>query len=342
MKFISLLSTVWLVLASLAIAEPSDREEAIAFKKVAKLQQQYQKNIHKIIKQRTTGCTNKKLLRRQECLPPRQLHLNNTFIRIPGARSRYDDFVGVQVLQTHFVHNDGLFLPFHRQSIALYEKALRGECGYADWSLSYKRYPQGQPSLTGPLCITLPGGGALNFPPATGGGCVYSGPFTPDKFKIYLGPTGLTPKGPLDGLGYNPRCLSRDSSLQYSLYARPTNASGLIDGSEDLAAFNKALDTSPKGLHGAGYFMMGLVAMDVFTCSNDPAFWLHHAQVDRMWAIWQGQDLEGRMRQVWGTQTQGNVPPSANVTLETQINFGVVSAPKTVGEVVSTVDGDLC
>lgn len=35
------------------------------------------------------------------------------------------------------------------------------------------------------------------------------------------------------------------------------------------------------------------------------------------------------------------VPPSPNVTLDTPINFGVISPPKLIRETVSTIDGDL-
>lgn len=30
-------------------------------------------------------------------------------------------------------------------------------------------------------------------------------------------------------------------------------------------------------------------------------FFLHHAQIDRVWAIWQGQDLRGREEEIGGT-----------------------------------------
>ena len=60
----------------------------------------------------------------------------------------------------------------------------------------------------------------------------------------------------------------------------------------------------PRGFTGPGHFAMGPVAMDVFSSPSDPAFWLHHANVDRLWAMWQGQDRKGgRVGMVWGTGT---------------------------------------
>ncbi|KAH6896173.1 hypothetical protein BKA70DRAFT_787499 [Coprinopsis sp. MPI-PUGE-AT-0042] len=49
---------------------------------------------------------------------------------VPGARTRYDDFVAQHINQTFTSHGTGNFLGFHRYYIYGYEKALREECGY--------------------------------------------------------------------------------------------------------------------------------------------------------------------------------------------------------------------
>lgn len=119
------------------------------------------------------------------------------------------------------------------------------------------------------------------------------------------------------------------------------------------------MDDSAGGVHGSGHFLVGGVALDVFASPADPIFWLHHAQVDRLWTIWQNVvDPLDRTYQVWGTQTAGNselvlgrlsgvlltclVPPSDNVTLDTPVPFGVLSEPRPVRELVSTIDGPMC
>ena len=245
---------------------------------------------------------------------------------IPGARSRYDDFVGSHMQQTPFVHADGLFLGYHRYYLWQYEKALRNECGYEgaqpywDWTLSYEDprtstvldgspYSLGSNGVFVPnrnaTTVVIPNGPTLVFPPGTGGGCVYSGPFTPDKFQLHLGPVGYEPQGPGGGFGYNPRCLVRDLSLVFSQHQRPTNVTKLLDGCADLGCFNIELD-APGGVHGSGHFQMGNIALDVFASPSDPLFWLHHAQIDRLWAIWQNQNPQVRTNEVWGTQTAGN------------------------------------
>lgn len=259
------------------------------------------------------------------------LYNNNSFItppsEIPGIRNRYNDFVGGHLQLTPFVHADGLFLPFHRFYVHLYEKALREECGYTgaqpywDWTLSYRDPRQsavfdGSPWSMGSNGFYVPGreptivqapGAVVTVQPGTGGGCVHSGPFTPDKFQIHLGPVSLNPQGPDGGQGYNPRCLIRDLSLEAAASTRPSNVTVLLDGCQDLGCLNTQMDAAHGGVHFFGHFQMGGIALDVFASPSDPVFWLHHAQVDRLWTIWQSTgDPEGRREQVWGTQTTGN------------------------------------
>lgn len=49
---------------------------------------------------------------------------------VPGARSRYDDFVATHINQTLGIHYTGTFLAWHRNFIWNFEQALRNECGY--------------------------------------------------------------------------------------------------------------------------------------------------------------------------------------------------------------------
>ena len=48
--------------------------------------------------------------------------------------------------------------------------------------------------------------------------------------------------------------------------------------------FTRALEFGP---HGWGHMWIGGVMSDTMNSPNDPAFWFHHAQVDRIWAKWQ-------------------------------------------------------
>lgn len=63
---------------------------------------------------------------------------------------------------------------------------------------------------------------------------------------------------------------------------------------------------------------------DPFASPSDPIFWLHHANLDRVWWSWQKRDLEKRLRDVSGpvvildwVNAQGG-----NVTMEFPLSLG--------------------
>jgi tyrosinase len=142
----------------------------------------------------------------------------------------------------------------------------------------------------------------FSVPAATGGGCI-SGPFS--DYTVNLGPVAFAPSGPDGGLGYNPRCLSRDISLVWANNTKPTDVVRLVNGCTDLGCFDTACEAI-DGVHGGGHFIMGGLGLDAWSSPGDPAFWLHHAMVDRVWSLWQGVDPKNRVGMVYGTGTAFN------------------------------------
>lgn len=61
-------------------------------------------------------------------------------------------------------------------------------------------------------------------------------------------------------------------------------------------------DPSAPAVHPAGHFGVGGLQNDPFASPGDPAFYLIHAQIDRLWSIWQAQDPANRLNQVGGTK----------------------------------------
>lgn len=79
-------------------------------------------------------------------------------------------------------------------------------------------------------------------------------------------------------------------------------------GQEDdgLGCFGTLMEGIP-GVHASGHFAIGGLAVDAFASAGDPAFYLHHAQVDRVWTLWQNIKAQRkRTRQVYGTSTAFN------------------------------------
>lgn len=96
------------------------------------------------------------------------------------------------------------------------------------------------------------------------------------------------------------------------------------------------------GLHGGGHFSLGLTMQDLFSSPQDPAFMLHHAMIDRLWAIWQAKDEGNRRYAVNGTNRILNPPSAELVGLDMEMEFGVLDGNRMVGEVMSPVESGLC
>ena len=90
--------------------------------------------------------------------------------------------------------------------------------------------------------------------------------------------------------------------------------------------------------------MGGDPGRDFMVSPGDPAFYLHHAMVDRVWWIWQNLDPFHRFNTVSGTRTLLNQPPSGAVTLDDVLDMGYSGPvpPKTMRDTMSTVDGPFC
>jgi tyrosinase len=194
------------------------------------------------------------------------------------------------------------------------------------------------------------------LPAGNGGGCVTSGPFK--NMSVNLGPVSL----PLNGGGsttgtgfdYNPRCLSRDiGTAVNSLYANTTSIANLITQNDNVYDFQTVMQGVPGsgsiGVHGGGHYTIaGNPGADTFTSPGDPAFYLHHGMIDRVWWMWQNLDLANRQNAISGTGTFLNYPESANTTLDTVIDLGyAVGSDPSVGaiamkDLMSTTAGPFC
>lgn len=82
---------------------------------------------------------------------------------------------------------------------------------------------------------------------------------------------------------------------------------------------------------------------NLYFVHSDPYFFLHHAQIDRVWWIWQNQNPSERTYALAGTITLNNNPPSRNTSLDDVLEMGV-NAPEgiKIGDAMSTLDGPFC
>jgi len=185
------------------------------------------------------------------------------------------------------------------------------------------------------------------IPPDQGGGCVATGPFA--NMTVNLGPVAgnipsVPPNSRPDGFGHNPRCLRRDINHFASSVTTTNFTLALILNTTDIEGFQTVLqgqfDLGLWGLHTGGHFTIGGdPGGDFFTSPGDPAFYLHHGMIDRVWWIWQLQDLAVRQSTVAGTLTLQNMPPSRNGTLEDVNDLGVNGEGVPLGDLLSTMGG---
>ncbi|KAI4649041.1 uncharacterized protein J4E78_008559 [Alternaria triticimaculans] len=290
-----------------------------------------------------------------------------------GARSRYDDLVVTHILQAFTIHGTANFLTWHRYYTWAFEQMLRNECGYKGYQPYYNwghwaDNPKASPFFDG-SDTSMSGDGAyianrtsvcfpstemcyIQLQPGSGGGCVTSGPFK--DWKINLGPlaaVSLPPPRPNpqpNGLGYNPRCLSRDISLQSASETRDSVVAALIRNNTTITSFQTVLGgefaQGKMGPHVGGHNTIGGDAgSDFINSPADPAFFAHHAMVDRVYWTWQNLDLEGRKEAIAGG-TSGVGDPGEPGTLEDVITLGewVGVGNVTIREAMSTVGGPFC
>jgi len=190
----------------------------------------------------------------------------------------------------------------------------------------------------------------VRLEPANGGGCVTAGPFK--DWKLNLGPVStiwpnIPPNPQADGLGYNPRCLSRELSPQAAQNATDDDIVSLILSSRDIKTFQDVMQTvvpGDLGLHGAGHYMIaGDANGDLYNSPADPAFFMHHSMIDLVWWTWQALDLKNRQNAIAGTITFMNLTPSRDTSLDDILTLGYAGSPDIpIRSAMSTLDGPFC
>ena len=244
----------------------------------------------------------------------------------------------------------GHFLPWHRYFVATYEKALREECYYTgaqpywDWSIDadkgkgYKNSPIFSASTGfGGDGSFVDASGPFVVPGHTGGGCVMNGPFV--NMEVHVGPQG--------SLTRTNRCLKRDFAADIVYDFANTKKVNCVLSKTTFTEFTRAIDGEPNwtamGIHGPGHFGVGGEAGDMFSSPGEPLFYLHHANIDRIWWKWQSADLQHRRFDIGGPVNMMDYS-GPNVTLSQPITLGLLAPDITAKETMNILGGigDLC
>ncbi|KAJ8322957.1 hypothetical protein O5D80_008474 [Batrachochytrium dendrobatidis] len=232
-----------------------------------------------------------------------------------GSRSAYDDLVYVHMGVGAIAHNVALFLPWHRLYLLNVEDLIRKVCRYRgtmpywDWTLDAEA-PQNSPIWADDFM----GGDGL-----PGTDCISSGPF--------YGLTGVHPSH---------HCVKRRFDLAHGMYSSfytPEVVSKIVRTSQTYLEFRHEIETKP---HGSIHSGVGGNFATATISTNDPLFFLHHTNMDRLWWIWQSQS-QRNMNSYGGNRNQ--LSDYNYATLSDTIPMLGLSGNKQVWEVMSTVRG---
>jgi tyrosinase len=87
---------------------------------------------------------------------------------------------------------------------------------------------------------------------------------------------------------------------------------------------------------------------DLFTSPGDPAFYVHHGMMDRMWTYWQLLDPANRYSEEemnggnYGHITWTNQPESRKANFSDKLDMGYAAESTTIREVMDTTGGPFC
>lgn len=208
----------------------------------------------------------------------------------PGhSLSRYDEFVAIHVGITELVsgpaagidggHGGPAFLPWHREFLVRFEQALQSvdssvSIPYWNWIYGGNAETTGlfQEDYMGP-----PGsGGASGREVEQGYFAENPNSFNPDGWKVS---TQLHPFIPSASL--RTEALQRSSTLNPGMLPSADDLNNAMN-QDDFGQFRINLEGVHNSIHMWVEGHMGLMVSPI-----DPVFFMHHANLDRLWAIWQ-------------------------------------------------------
>ncbi|KAJ3168433.1 hypothetical protein HK101_011632 [Irineochytrium annulatum] len=213
---------------------------------------------------------------------------------LAGRRSYYDDLVAMHAAAAGMIHGTALFLPWHRKFMTLYEDALKSVVpnavmAYWDWGSDSPKPAQKQ---------ALPDHPSILAHDTTSSFGTHEGEGSNDGFCH-------------DWESENGRPLQRYYDFNGFTVADAPTVNSLVINNEDFLTFAGNLENIHNSFHmGVGGAVSGTDKygdmVDPLISPNDPIFFLHHANIDRLWGLWQ-QNHPNIASDFTGTVTQGCV-----------------------------------
>lgn len=177
-------------------------------------------------------------------------------------------------------HRGPAFLPWHREYLRRFELALQQidpsvSIPYWDWTVD----------RTAGASLW-----AANFMGGNGTGA--SRQVTTGPFAFSTGEWNLTVRDPGDTITFLTRAfgamgsLPTQSAVDAAKNVVPYDSSPWNSNSSTNTSFRNRLEAV---IHNPGHMWVG-GSMMAMSSPNDPVFWLHHCNIDRLWAEWQREN----------------------------------------------------
>ncbi|CUA71510.1 hypothetical protein RSOLAG22IIIB_09641 [Rhizoctonia solani] len=232
------------------------------------------------------------------------------------SKSLYDDFAYVHYELRDIVHRVAVFLPWHRWLLEMHVAELK-KCGYTDpmpywdWTLDSDSVQSFQSSE---MFDPTKGFGSVGIIES----CVEDGPYAGMKVNI--------PK---------PHCLKRGLDPLMDLMNWSKSTISAIMANPDFLNFWNQTERMP---HDKIHDAVGGDLLQHYS-PNDPLFYLHHAQIDRVWAQWQGTN-KTRIYDYSGNTVQNVTTNTA--LLSDKMPMLDLAESRTVESIMDTKANGLC
>ncbi len=192
------------------------------------------------------------------------------------ASGKYDTYVTTHMNAMHHAHQGPAFLPWHREFLRRFESDLQGidpsvTLPYWDWSTDNTTTSQ-------PWHVELMGGnGRASDQQVTDGPLAFSAGKWP--INIDTPPNFLT-----RNFGVGASSLPSASDVAAVLAITPYDSAPW--NTSPVASFRNQLEGwRGPNIHNRVHLWVG-GAMEPMSSPNDPVFFLHHCNIDRLWAQW--------------------------------------------------------
>lgn len=212
-------------------------------------------------------------------------------VLMPGMMSRYGDYpmthMNAMMSGHTWAHGNSSFFPWHRELLYRFEKDLQAidpsvMIPYWEWTREKTSADAGFPFQHNFIGVDGTDSAADKVERESGAPSPYPYPFDPQSWPIEM----------KDDFTW-PDFLTRAFGEESDAPNLPSNDSVVTGVSTSFrAAINSAnylnLRARSEDLHNLVHRWVGGNMLGM-TSPDDPVFFMHHAQIDRMWTLWQGK-----------------------------------------------------